>query len=98
MLPYILAAVGGYLIGQSRKEEQFADGGEVSKIKFQGKEYESKVHNGYVFATEELGEAIQDKPGKEADAIDSKVAYFFDKETFHKKSPKQLFVEYNKHS
>jgi hypothetical protein len=27
MIPYLLAAVGGYLIGQSRKDEQFADGG-----------------------------------------------------------------------
>jgi hypothetical protein len=27
MIPYILAAVGGYLIGQSRKNEKFADGG-----------------------------------------------------------------------
>ena len=27
MIPYILAAVGGYLIGQSRKDEQYADGG-----------------------------------------------------------------------
>ena len=33
MLPYILAAVGGYLIGQSRKDEQFADGGIVEEIK-----------------------------------------------------------------
>ena len=29
MIPYILAAVGGYLIGQSRKDQQFADGGGV---------------------------------------------------------------------
>jgi len=27
MIPYILAAVGGYLIGQSRKDQQYADGG-----------------------------------------------------------------------
>ena len=27
MIPYLLAAVGGYLIGQSRKDEQYADGG-----------------------------------------------------------------------
>jgi hypothetical protein len=27
MIPYILAAVGGYLIAQSRKDQQYADGG-----------------------------------------------------------------------
>ena len=27
MIPFLLAAVGGYLIGQSRKDEQYADGG-----------------------------------------------------------------------
>lgn len=27
MIPYIIAAVGGYLIGQSRKDEQYAKGG-----------------------------------------------------------------------
>jgi hypothetical protein len=31
MIPYLLAAVGGYLIGQSRKDEQFADGGMMAK-------------------------------------------------------------------
>lgn len=30
MIPYLLAAVGGYFIGQSRKDKQFADGGTVS--------------------------------------------------------------------
>ena len=101
MIPYLLAAVGGYLIGQSQKDQQFVDGGMMAdggKIKFEGKEYDTKTHDGYVFATEELGDAIQKKGGKEADAIDSKVAYFFDKETFQKKYPKQLYVEYNKHS
>ncbi len=31
MIPYILAAVGGYLLGQSRKET-YADGGVVSNM------------------------------------------------------------------
>ncbi len=31
MIPYILAAVGGYLIAQSRKEQQYADGGMTAK-------------------------------------------------------------------
>jgi hypothetical protein len=31
MIPYLLAALGGYLIGQSRKDEQFADGGMTAK-------------------------------------------------------------------
>jgi len=31
MIPYLLAAVGGYLIGQSRKEDVFADGGMIFK-------------------------------------------------------------------
>jgi hypothetical protein len=31
MIPYILAAVGGYLIAQSRKDSQYADGGMMAK-------------------------------------------------------------------
>jgi len=31
MIPYLLAAVGGYLIGQSRKQDVFADGGMIFK-------------------------------------------------------------------
>jgi len=31
MIPYILAAVGGYLIAQSRKDSQYADGGMTAK-------------------------------------------------------------------
>jgi hypothetical protein len=31
MIPYLLAAVGGYLIGQSRKDEQYARGGMTRK-------------------------------------------------------------------
>ena len=30
MLPYILAAVGGYLIGDSMKDKLFADGGTIN--------------------------------------------------------------------
>jgi hypothetical protein len=32
MIPYILAAVGGYLIGQARKDQQYSDGGKVWTI------------------------------------------------------------------
>ena len=31
MIPYILAAVGGYLIGDSMKAQQYADGGMMAK-------------------------------------------------------------------
>jgi len=43
MLPYILAAVGGYLIGQSRKDEQYADGGMVDYEKVEGTPYTLKI-------------------------------------------------------
>lgn len=35
MIPYILAAVGGYLIGQSRKDEKFTHGGMTEDEKMQ---------------------------------------------------------------
>ncbi len=34
MIPYILAAVGGYLIAQSRKDEKFADGGDIKSKRY----------------------------------------------------------------
>lgn len=40
MLPYILAAVGGYLIGQSQKKETFADGGMIWASPTLRKKYE----------------------------------------------------------
>jgi len=33
MIPFILAAVGGYLLGDSMKSESFADGGNIYQIK-----------------------------------------------------------------
>ena len=44
MIPYLLAAVGGYLIGQSRKDEQYADGGRIKSYeKVEGTDYELKI-------------------------------------------------------
>jgi len=46
MIPFILAAVGGYLIGDSMKDSQtFADGGEVRKFSKKGKLDLNKVSN-----------------------------------------------------
>jgi len=33
MIPFLLAAVGGYLIGQSRRDEQYARGGDIKRPK-----------------------------------------------------------------
>jgi uncharacterized protein YjhX (UPF0386 family) len=46
MIPYLLAAVGGYLIGQSRKQDVFADGGMMAKgggIKYSLDYYKMKL-------------------------------------------------------
>jgi len=32
MIPYLLAAVGGYLLGDSMKDKKFADGGKTRQI------------------------------------------------------------------
>lgn len=40
MLPYLLAAVGGYLIGNSLKSEQYADGGKIKYPKYHGSPYD----------------------------------------------------------
>ena len=48
MIPFILAAIGGYLIGDSVGEsETFADGGEVRKIK--GINFSNQIENGRIF-------------------------------------------------
>lgn len=33
MIPYLLAAVGGYLMGNSSESKKFADGGEIDSAK-----------------------------------------------------------------
>ena len=58
MIPFILAAVGGYLIGDSMKSKKFADGGGVGNIKsyrynfdnyikIEGTNYSGKLKLGY---------------------------------------------------
>ena len=44
MIPYVIALVGSYLIGESMQSEKFADGGSVS-----GKEYQIKKPDGTFF-------------------------------------------------
>ena len=53
MLPYILVAVGGYLIGQSRKDEKFSHGGDVI-YKIEGSTFSEDLAE----AKEHLGEEI----------------------------------------
>ena len=43
MIPFLLAAVGGYLIGQSRKDEKFADGGKISSSDWENMNYSDQV-------------------------------------------------------
>lgn len=47
MIPFILAAVGGYLIGQSRNSGQFAEGGDVGSGWEKQKEWHGNPSLGY---------------------------------------------------
>jgi hypothetical protein len=63
MIPYILAAVGGYLIGDSLKGKQYAKGGGVSQDKFKYVEWSgSEENDGYIYGINyidaETGDAI----------------------------------------
>jgi hypothetical protein len=59
-------------------------------IKLNGKTYETKTHNGYVFASESLADALSE--------VDNQIAFFFDDETFSASSAEELYKEYNQHS
>lgn len=55
MIPYLLAIVGGYLIGQSRKEKSFSDGGETTgeyAIRVYGSDQETDSVMSWVYDVE----------------------------------------------
>ena len=62
MIPFLLAAVGGYLIGDSMKDsDKFADGGEVRKIK--GVNFSAQIENSRKF--KELIQRVYDNQSGE---------------------------------
>ena len=89
MIPYLLAAVGGYLIGQSRKEDVFADGGMMARGGiFEVGDMVKVDDNGYVklfsgFDISQPAKIISKEKGK----VFGKVRYFYGLETADGKKP-----------
>lgn len=80
MIPFLLAAVGGYLIGQSRKDQQFADGGELSK--------ESKWFDRLrTYEREHLSKKYPDDNFK---SVDEWVKFVYEKEKKKKSSSEKM--------
>jgi hypothetical protein len=61
MIPYILAAVGGYLIAQSRKDSQYADGGMTAKGGEKSKLYYHKTSGGAEYLCSEKVRGTKDE-------------------------------------
>jgi len=57
MIPFLLAAVGGYLIGQARKDEQYAKGGVLEHGLRKGDTIVSEMANYAGVLNDETGEA-----------------------------------------
>ena len=89
MIPYLLAALGGYLIGQSRKEDVFADGGMMARGGiFEVGDMVKVDDNGYVklfsgFDISQPAKIISKEKGK----VFGKVRYFYGLETADGKKP-----------
>lgn len=77
-----------------------------NNITYKGKGYPIKFFNGYYFSTDELFNAMRDPEGEEWDtyddeetwSVDSRIAYFFDEESFHSMTAEELYKEYDLHS
>lgn len=54
--------------------------------------YPTKEHDGYVFATDALYNAISDGHGGIIDEdVDNQIAFYFDEETFNSKTAEELY-------
>jgi glutamine cyclotransferase len=68
-------------------------------INFRGETYQVKSHNGYVFATETLGDLLAELNFEgDAEELDNQIAYYFDDDTFNEKTAEELYAEFDAHS
>ena len=82
--------------------DYYNEADEYDTFEYDGKEYPIKYYGGYLFATEELADAMlnEDGEGKDSKArnMDERIAYYFDEDDFEGKTGKELYEEYNKNS
>jgi len=71
MIPYILAAIGGYFIGQSRKDEQYADGG-MTKTRTESRKEKIKLYHHKTSGGAEYLCSSKVKGTKDEGSLDSK--------------------------
>ena len=72
---------------------------EIGNITYNGKTFDIKWYQGYLFATEELAAVIMDDDtglavSDEAEKLDEKIAYYFDEDDFYGKDGKELYELY----
>ena len=77
MIPFILAAVGGYLIGDSMKSQAFSDGGSVTEIQIEKEGKHIKVY----YLKGNIGFDGSLKKNKNSGEYEFEPDYFEDKES-----------------